>query len=997
MMEKLIIRSSEFPIRKTTNTAPEKNLLLEFQDYQFALFLASQGLSSRAEHIKAYEGKDVKVIHSLKKYASRAQHRATPFGAFASCSLMRWGEKSIFDFSESPRITLGLDLHLLGVLTQELLKNRAIRKHLSFQVNHTVYHLGDKTRYVEFYYKSLQRYHKISETEKNEVIDFLCSEFDAYSPFDTIIKKLAANFEVNLDEAQEYIHVLIDEGLLISNVNLKGIESNSLEKLLVALPEEQAKKLQLFELNERLKRINQTNFRKTAEAFKKVLAEYKNIPQEGNLFQATAERLSNRFTLDKKYKRDLNRAIAFMKRFNPSYHNSSIIEFCKAFTEFYGDQHIPLMEALDPYVGLGYPVKKKSDDEESDLDDLIFTPSTESYVDLRYYKPHQLLFYRLEKAIRTGKKSIQLDENDLESANEEPQKQLPPSFSGLWSITSEDKIHLKYCGNNSGTSLIGRFGNNNKEIQYLLEEISQKETEIVGEDVILAEINHIPEDRLGNVVQRPSVRKNEIPIVTSSNCPKEDRIDLKDIMLYVQGNKAIIYSKKRNKIVIPRLMNAHNFSHSKMPAYRFLAELQFQDIKSNLSFSWGVLEKQFHYFPRVEYGKVILHPEMWRFMNEEMPFIKENSEELLLKWRKEENLPDRFYLVEGDNHLLIDFNESLSRKVFMDEVRKKPEIKIHEYLGTAPIQGLSDRTTEFLSIHYNNNYRPLFTQVPAKGDRIQHTYNTGDKWIYYKAYGLFSNADKVLSEYFLPLYNQLKSKGIIDAFFFIKYTDPREHLRIRFKAPEQHIERVNTLLIKVFNRLIHAQLIQKYTNDRYVREVNRYGVSTIEHCERWFEQDSVCTIKYMSLHKEFPRSKRWLFAFLSIQELMNDLELSEKEQLELSKRISSAFRSEFNINKSANKVLDKKYRQLETEIISAQNVDFYRPIHQLLKERSAASLSIFESIKKDKDLVFYLAPSLIHMLMNRLFITNQRQYETIVYDFLHRYLKKQVYRRQPTH
>jgi len=155
-------------------------------------------------------------------------------------------------------------------------------------------------------------------------------------------------------------------------------------------------------------------------------------------------------------------------------------------------------------------------------------------------------------------------------------------FSVLDSVNN--KIILKSFGGSSATNLLGRFGHVNNQINDILKEIAFIEQKN-NPDKIIAEIIHLPQSRLGNVIFRPAFREFEIPYLTKSNANITKQIELKDIIVYVRNNKIILYHKLLKKEVIPKLGNAHNYSHNSLPIYEFLCDIQNQNIKNYTSFN----------------------------------------------------------------------------------------------------------------------------------------------------------------------------------------------------------------------------------------------------------------------------------------------------------------------------------------------------------------------------------------------------------------------------
>ena len=205
-------------------------------------------------------------------------------------------------------------------------------------------------------------------------------------------------------------------------------------------------------------------------------------------------------------------------------------------------------------------------------------------------------------------------------------------------------------------------------------------------DKILAEIVHIPESRTGNVLRRPVFRDYEIPYLSNSGVSTEYQIGLDDLMVSIKNDTIVLRSKKHNKEIIPCLSNAHNYSNKSLPIYHFFADLQSQNLKSIYSFSWGILETHYNYFPRVIYKDIILSKAKWSVNKKEIePFYVQNGtslSETFTIWLTKRNIPRFVNWVHFDNTLLIDFGKEIGIQLFLKSIQNHSKIVLEEFLFT---------------------------------------------------------------------------------------------------------------------------------------------------------------------------------------------------------------------------------------------------------------------------------------------------------------------------
>ena len=147
-----------------------------------------------------------------------------------------------------------------------------------------------------------------------------------------------------------------------------------------------------------------------------------------------------------------------------------------------------------------------------------------------------------------------------------------------------ENLILLYALSASAAKLLGRFSHS-KNIEKCVKEIIAIE-EKMHPDKILAEIIHLPETRVGNILRRNHLRDYEIPYISKSTVKLENQINLNDLWLSVKDNRIILKSKKLGKEIIPKLTNAHNYSYNALPIYEFLADLELQNQRDTLEFAW---------------------------------------------------------------------------------------------------------------------------------------------------------------------------------------------------------------------------------------------------------------------------------------------------------------------------------------------------------------------------------------------------------------------------
>ncbi|WP_338375687.1 thiopeptide-type bacteriocin biosynthesis protein [uncultured Flavobacterium sp.] len=280
---------------------------------------------------------------------------------------------------------------------------------------------------------------------------------------------------------------------------------------------------------------------------------------------------------------------------------------------------------------------------------------------------------------------------------------------------------------------------------------------------------------------------------------------------------------------------------------------------------------------------------------------------------------------------------------------------------------------------------------------MQREFNIGSEWLYYKIYCGVKTADIILLEHLNKKIKFLKENKIIKKWFFIRYNDPENHIRLRFLLfKNSNLNEVTKILQQTFEELQSQNIIWKIQTDTYVRELERYGVSTYEETETIFETDSALMLNYLSLKNQFSNETTiLLFSFLAIDSFLNLFELSNLEKLNLLNSMQLSFKLEFNADKNLKKELDKHYRELsnEIELVLEKDKEEYFQLFEKIDCKSnklKGSIPILiENLEVD---IFSYLNSQIHMMINRQYTSRQREYELIIYDHLHRFYKTQFFK-----
>jgi len=274
----------------------------------------------------------------------------------------------------------------------------------------------------------------------------------------------------------------------------------------------------------------------------------------------------------------------------------------------------------------------------------------------------------------------------------------------------------------------------------------------------------------------------------------------------------------------------------------------------------------------------------------------------------------------------------------------------------------------------------------------------GSEWIYFKIYTGESLADKLLPE-ILTISKELYTAKIIDKWFFIRYYDPKFHIRLRFHLTDSKnllyvIESKNVFLSKYLTN----GFIENIQLDTYVKETERYGGKDgIILSENIFFADSVMMCELLSSLGQNKEEQRWLFGLVNIDSFMNDFNLSIEKKFVFLDNLVKYFQGDFLKNKYLNKQFDVKFKNHLKEINSIlkdNKIDLYESLvnmrHRIHNPIISAVINGVAKGVVHKQILDLLS-SYIHMSCNRLFRTEHRRHEFVLYNLLLRFYKCEFY------
>lgn len=969
--------------------------ILGSQFFQAAIFFASESLYTELSCCGFnYHLLDKKVRLSLQKYFNRMCYRPTPFGMFSAFSSLYWDNlenKGDCILDDKRYIHINPDFQFTINMAKKMLKSTSF-SNVKYYTNNAIYSIKGEKRYLTnaFDADSKKNDFLISSYKANRLLNKLMN-FCKEGRTKTEIVTWLANLTADEGDTKEYITDLIEAGLLVSELYPNMIGEKYFNRLagIAAANTNDKFAADILAYEYLINNIKQGCDIDIEQLTSSNL--YSNYDKKlKSMFYVGYERVTQSL-IDKKYQEYIKDGLNCLNKLTFGGTTKSLVTFKSKFKARFEDQEIPVLLALDREAGIGYE-GLEANLATSELLDGIQLDLQSNSLNFSWTPVHEFFLTKLSQ--NKNDDCISISDRDLEKFQSQSELKCPPSFSVLFRIFG-DKIWLEQAGGCTSAAILGRFTLFSDRVLEEARYVAAMEEQI-NKEVIFAEISCFNDQHAANINSSAGIRAYEIPIGVHSTLKRENIIDLSDITVSIINDTIVLRSRKLNKTIIPRLSSAYNYGRSELSVFRFLCDLQHQGLKSNFNLDLKSLLPGLNFYPRVEYRNCILFPATWILRSDEIAEIVQGKDTNFnfQKMSEKIRLQKHFALTEGDNQLIFDRDAAESIALFVTVIKNKSSVILQEAFldQSAFVKDQSGKpfAGQFAASVYSNDITYQLNGLEPlhrKNNKVKRVYLPGDEWIYLKLYCHSAISNNILTKDIINLVTWLKKQHILKSWYFIRYADPDNHLRVRVQINPNDA----TEVLKYFEKKIRHQVEKGSVNnlllDTYKREIERYGENTIEYVEKVFQVSSELVLAYL---KKVPDGYSELqLAIISVNSILEIFFHQNSERIALLKGIHESMKHEFDDSKQVKFQLDNKYReysffinnmQVNTSVISVitgkKEFNNYLKTLQLLK-LNAAHLTTEKLLK--------LVADLMHMHLNRLFNEKQRKQEFIIYYLLYKY------------
>ncbi|PND39483.1 hypothetical protein C1O66_19385 [Paucibacter aquatile] len=1006
-----------------------------------ALYVSSPSLHARLQELRAGVGElhehpseRRKFLASLARFLSRAAYRCTPFGLFAQVQLGRVGATAPAEGETAPALRRGihLDSGVEAWLIETALQDRSWRELLKWQISNTAFQSGAHLNYVDWVYQAnRQRSYRAVEVSFDEALSLVLEAAQSPRPFVELCEALVRRLDVEAEEAGDYLHQLIDRRLLLPCLAPTASTACSLDLALAQSPDHPV----LAPIREIQQQLH--SLRHAADQRQSLVPQYQVLRARIEA-QIGAEDLSRGVlqidTLDARPAPvDAQQLQALLGRIQLLMRHTArpagaLQSYKRLFRERFEDREVNLAYALHPELGLAYP--NRGPLVSPLLDGLRLGAPAEadsSGAPGGLLPLERLLLSRLFGQGAQGA-CIALTEADLQALPSPPALTLPEGgFAQLSVLPSPPgvapKFELRGLGGRNGLELIARFCHLSPELSEAAAHYAREHRD-EHPDCIYAEIIHHPQDRLLNILRRPSLATHELVYAGSSDKPREQQLWLSDLSIQLLGDRFVLRERRSGRRVIPRLSSAHNYHARQLGAYEFLAGLQ-DDDGPWLGFSWPAAVQHLPQLPRVELDGLVLARARWLLDAAQIAALNQAAvSDGLRAWWQAMGLPRYVTWDQHDNHLPVDLDNPASVGLLLDDIIKLPQATLHECLAlnAASEHGcMAQHSQEWVLPLRRRPTPPLPapaaesaaaappasppSPVPWNPERC-HLQGEGERhpaleeWAYLRLYTGAGYADRVLREWVAPRLRQARAEGLLSGWFFVRYQDSFEHLRLRVKGRDRAaLIAVHAQLLAGLADAQRQGLLWRVQGDDYVPELARYGgrvgLSLSEQLFGIDSDDALCLLDLEAATEGQAESAppRWLYALASLDSYARQLSPDPVQREALLEQLARQFLHEqagAQGRSAALVAIGSRFREFRRELDALQRglgslgewqQQLARSEHSRAPWLAALHAHLPSLPARQAEVVLH---SLLHMHCNRLAPSEPRRHETLLYDFARR-------------
>lgn len=961
-----------------------------------ALHLASPALMRRW----ATGAADPRVAAAITAYLIRICTRATPFGLFASCATGVVADRTAL-VVDGPAGTVRHsrpDTEVLATLVERLLADHASRPRMIVEPNTSRYRTADAWRLIDSRVRDGHRSHHLVVVEDDMPLQSALRAASGGATVEQVVDAVMTDTGFGEDDVRGYVDALVDAQLLTAVAEPAVTGPEPLAHVTSSLRQQGFSQTvaALDTVAADLAALDTAGLGNPPDAYRGLsdtLLALAGTGEESQLVQVDLHRAGSGLTLGADVVRELTRGITLLHRLSGGGENPSLRRFKDAFRARYEDRAVPLMAALDEEMGVGFDPSRHPAADQSPLLaglDLGGRPPEQAFT-----TRDGILLDLLIRARDSGGTHIELDPGTVARLAGAQPLPLPDALAVTATVLDEGvEIHNVYGP--SGAQLLGRFCHGDARLREAVQ-AHLKAEEAHSPGVVFAEVVHLPEGRIGNILARPVLRDHELVLLGRSGAAADRRLSVDELTVRLEGSRLVLHSARLDAEVRPRLTTAHNTARG-FGVYRFLAALQTDGVAGNLGWDWGALSGA-PTLPRITAGRLVLSRARWRLSGAELAPL--TSADPISGWAAlaaRRGVPDEVLVADGDNRLYVDITSAALTAAAAKVLRGRTAAVLEEVLPSRVATGPQGHFAHELIVPFLRDADPTPAARPWPAPRLRRTFPPDSEWLYFKIYTGTASADRILTGTIADVVDRLRDAGVIDRWFFLRYNDPDHHLRVRLHGePKALREKALPTLTTSLNTHLEDGAVWKVAIDTYDREIERYGGDAgIELAERIHAADSDAVLQVLGMldDQDAGLDARWKLCVYATARLLADAGLTLPQRRQWARDGAARYRREYPDAPGLESGIARRWRAERTGLTALLDDGSdhpYEPARAVFRERSERTVPLLaELAERDRRGLLTVPPSQLlysfnHLHAIRLLRSAARTHELVVHSFLDRH------------
>lgn len=733
-----------------------------------------------------------RTVVSLMRYLLRMTGRATPNGLFAGIAPASFGAQPGWTWGEWHRTVARADAEWIADLITRIEANPELLRQLAVMGNNTAYVRGGRL-IVPYPPRSRRKEDRPTAEVSLRYTAAVRLAVEAAAsplPFDSVVGRVKAEFpDVSPDRAEGLVRSLVERGVLVSSLHAPSATLDALDHLVeqaqaADAPTTAGLVAELRAVRDAIRQHNQILAPADGRRLRTALREKMTALSPVKAQPLTLDlRMDCSLTLPPQVAREAEEAATVLARLSAyPFGTSAWKDFHNRFFERYGiNSLVPVRDVVDPDVGLGFPAGYR--DAEPEQRDAL-SPR------------EQRLLSLAQKAVLDGRDEISLDEELIRklTVGDPDATQVPAHTELRFHIRAASQAALEEGDFTlHGIALSRGIGTTIGRSLGLLAPDDQaraaamlKKLPVNAPDSLPTQISFAPLERGNSNVTRVA---ELLPAVISlaEHRPVDERtITLDDLAVGCDRRRLYLVSLSRARLLDAMTLHALDLRGHTPPLARFLTEISRSQTAVLTAFPWASATA-LPFLPRVRYGRTILSPARWRLDRSELPDRRASWEEWRKRadeWRARRRVPDEVALTEGDQLLPLDLSERAHLGLLRVHLDANESAVLTEVdSGGGWFGGRAHEITAPMTAARPPQWPAA---PPVTANRLltrEHGHLPGiAPWLLVKLYGHAERQPEILADHLPHLLGQWDEPP---TWWYMRYRDPRSHLRLRIAVPSE--------------------------------------------------------------------------------------------------------------------------------------------------------------------------------------------------------------------